>query len=406
VDTLALHHLPCRRTQVGTVDVKAIILIGARPDGTPPEAAKAVSIGGVPAGLLDVLGEPLVQRMADRLMRQGVDQIAVISDTVSAAQRYVRQAQRPDLRWQSASGNELWRAAAHTFSEFAHAGADIVLVVRLGAYAEIDIDGLVQFHIDQSSRVTAACDELGPVGTFAISASRRNDAAFLFRHNLERSRMPMCDYVIAGYCNRLETAADLRRLTLDSLLQRTSIRPIGREIRPGVWVAPGARIHRAARVLAPAFIGARSRVRAAAVITRGSSVEHHTDIDCGTVVDNSTVLPFTYVGAGLDLAQAVVGMRRVLNLPRGVEVEITDPRFVGERPHRAPVRALASAASLASYLPTQFVRGLFSSKREQPMELPGAVSAVPTMLHPPPIKENDQREFSPKLFVARRYGNE
>jgi NDP-sugar pyrophosphorylase family protein len=390
---------------VGAVDVRAIILIGARPDGTPPEAAKAVAIGGVPAGLLDVLGQPLVHRVADRLKRYGVEQIAVISDTVAAAQRYVREAQRADLAWRSESGNELWRAAAHTFAEFAHAGAEIVLVVRLGAYAEIDIDDLVQYHIDQRARVTAACDAGGPVGTFAVSASRRNDAAFLFRHNLEQSRMPMGEYFPQGYCNRLETAADLRQLTLDSLLQKTEIRPVGREIKPGVWAGAGARIHRAARVLAPAFIGARAKVRAAAVITRGSSVEHHADIDCGTVVEGTTVLPFTYVGAGLDLAQSVVGMRRVFNLPRRVEVEITDPKFVGERPRQAPVRALASAASLAAYVPRQFLRGLFSpNRREQPADVPAAVKAVPSALHPP-VKPAEKNEF-PNLVVARRYGNE
>lgn len=388
------------------MDVRAIILIGARPDGTPPESAKAVAIGGVPAGLLDVLGQPLVQRVADRLKRYGVEQIAVISDTVAAAQRYVREAQRPDLLWTNASGNELWRTAANTFSEFASAGAEIVLVVRLGAYAEIDIDDFVQFHIDQRSRVTAACDARGAVGTFAISGSRRNDAAFLFRHNLEQSRMPMCDYTFAGYGNRLERAADLRRLTLDSLLQRTEIRPAGREIKPGVWAGPGARIHKAARVLAPAFIGARAKVRAAAVVTRGSVVEHHAHIDCGTVVDSTTVLPFTYVGAGLDLTDSVVGMCKVMNLPRSVEVEITDPRFVAERPRQAPVRAIASAASLAAFVPAQFLRGLFASPKREPQDVAEAVKAVPSVLHPPHVKEVEKATEFPKLVVARRYGNE
>jgi hypothetical protein len=336
-----------------------------------------------------------------------VEQIAVISDTVAAAQRYVREAQRPDLVWTSAVGNELWRTAAHTFSEFAHAGAEIVLVVRLGPYVEIDVDDFVQFHIDQRSRVTAACDHDGPLGFFAVSASRRNDAAFLFRHALEQSRMPLCDYFIRGYSNRLETAADLRQLTLDSLLQRTGIRPAGREIRPGVWAGPGARIHKRARVLAPAFIGARAKVGAAAVITRGSSVEHHADVDCGTVVEGTTVLPFTYVGAGLDLTQSVVGMRKVFNLSRNVEVEITDPKLVGELPRQAPVRAAMSAAALAAYVPRQFLRGLFASKtrQQQLRDVPSAVQAVPSALHPPQAKQSEKPEFS-NLAVARRYGNE
>lgn len=387
------------------MDVRAIILIGARPDGAPPEAAKAVAIGGVPAGLLDVLGRPLVHHVADRLKRFGVEQITVISDTVPTANRYVREAQRADLTWKAASGNELWRTAAHTFAEAAHTGAEVVLVLRVGAYVEINFDDLVQFHIDQGSRVTTACDGKGMLGVFAISASRRNDAAFLFRHNLEQSRMSMHDYEFGGYSNRLETAADLRRLTLDSLLQRTEIHPAGREIKPGVWAVAGARIHRSARVLAPAFIGARARIRAAAVITRGSCIEHHADVDCGTVVDGTTVLPFTYVGAGLDLSDAVVGMRKVINLPRRVQVEITDPKFVADRPRQAPVRALVSAASLAAYVPTQFLRGLFSGKTVQEYPLSASVNHPPKVLHPSQSKD-EKTKFSPKLVVARRYGNE
>ena len=38
-------------------------------------------------------------------------------------------------------------------------------------------------------------------------------------------------------------------------------------MKPGIWVAEYAHIHRTARVLAPCFIGASSKVRAAAVIT-------------------------------------------------------------------------------------------------------------------------------------------
>ena len=102
-----------------------------------------------------------------------------------------------------------------------------------------------------------------------------------------------------------------------------------RELKPGIWVGDGARIHRKARIVAPAFIGAYSKIRASALITRGSAIEHHAEVDCGTVVENSTVLPFTYVGAGLDVMHSVVGFRRLAHLVRKVEVEISDAKLVG-----------------------------------------------------------------------------
>jgi hypothetical protein len=88
-------------------------------------------------------------------------------------------------------------------------------------------------------------------------------------------------------------------------------------------------------------------------------------------------------------------------------VEITDPKLVGELPRQAPVRAAMSAAALAAYVPRQFLRGLFASKtrQQQLRDVPSAVQAVPSALHPPQAKQSEKPEFS-NLAVARRYGNE
>ncbi len=93
-------------------------------------------------------------------------------------------------------------------------------------------------------------------------------------------------------------------------------------MKPGVWVGEGARIHHKARIVAPAFIGAQTKIRASALITRSTVIEHHAEVDCGTVVENSTVLPYTYVGAGLDVMHSVVGFRRLRTWCANVEVEI------------------------------------------------------------------------------------
>src|SRR5256885_813574 len=157
---------------------------------------------------------------------------------------------------------------------------------------------------------------------FCISASRRNDAASLFRTQLTRCRTecPLLEH--EGYFNPLADARDLRQFAIDVLIRQTQTCPAGAEAKPGVWIAPGALIEKGARILAPAFVGSFARVRSGAVITRCSSVERHAVVDCGTVIENSTVLPFSYVGAGLDLAHSVAGMGRIVNLHRDVTVEI------------------------------------------------------------------------------------
>ena len=147
----------------------------------------------------------------------------------------------------------------------------------------------------------------------AISASRRNDAAFLFRHRLTEFRVLPAKYLYNGFVNRMRHASDLRRLTCDVLLERTELRPVGKQIRPGVWAGRGVRVERGARVVAPAYLGEGARIRAAAVVTRGSSVGHHAEIDCGTIVDASSVL--RNCDASAIVLSPAVGRWRCTQLP-------------------------------------------------------------------------------------------
>ena len=101
-----------------------------------------------------------------------------------------------------------------------------------------------------------------------------------FAVELKKLRTECKSFRVSGYSNRLKTAADLRCLALDGLLHKNSISPEGTEIRPGVWIAKSARVHPRARIVAPAFIGVYSKIRAAALITRGTVVEHHADRHC------------------------------------------------------------------------------------------------------------------------------
>ncbi len=142
----------------------------------------------------------------------------------------------------------------------------MVIVVRVGPYVELDYEEMMQHHLHHHCPVTMAVDATALRSiSFLVSASRRNDAASLFRSELKKLRTECKSFRVSGYSNRLKTAADLRCLALDGLLHKNSISPEGIEIRPGVWVAKSARIHPKARIVAPAFIGVYSKIRAAAL---------------------------------------------------------------------------------------------------------------------------------------------
>ncbi|HSB74119.1 MAG TPA: hypothetical protein VLC12_00635, partial [Terriglobales bacterium] len=255
-----------------------------------------------------------------------------------------------------------------------------------------------------------------PLDAAVIQGGRRNDASFLIRNGLRALRAPAEPYITPAYVNRLESAHDLRRLAQDALLMRCDIRPDGRELKPGVWVGQHARIHRTARVLAPAFVGTRAKLRAASVVTRCSVVEHHAEVDCGTVLEDTSVLPYTYVGTGLDASHAVAGFGRVVHLRRQVEVEINDPRLLGTVAASPSWRMLKSAAALAAYLPVQATRGLIAGGRRMVStgSAGGEGEPAPAPRHHPasleptsePVSASNQGQFGGDFAVVRRYGNE
>jgi NDP-sugar pyrophosphorylase family protein len=397
------------------MEVAALIVVDANSGDASPAVNVATSSQGspVPLALWEIFGKSVLLRSVERLQQAGIGNISVFLDQSVPDEALPEDTAIAAVTWARHAEDDLWREAENSFSQFADNGVDAVLAIRLGAYTELDISDLLRFHLDQRTHVTMACDASGPLDFIAINSGRRNDAAFLMRSRLQRTRLPAAHYVTNAYSNRLSNPKEFRALVQDGFLGRCGIRPLGMEIKPGVWVDEHARIHRSARVLAPAYIGAGARVRAAAVITRCSSIEHHAEVDCGTVVEDASILPHTYVGAGLDVAHVVLGHGRLSHTVRNVEVEIADPRLVGTRTRSAPLRTLTNAASLAAYLPMQLFRGLFApSHREQPSQLPSAVGELSPALNPPaqalraPAQSPSPDQFPADFAVARRYGDQ
>lgn len=383
------------------MDIRGLLLANSEHSGTAHTSLLAT---------LDVAGKSALQRMAERLQQYGISQLTAVVE--SAPSVGVSNFGLPsEVACISVTPDRFWRTAENAFNEMAQSGAELVLLVRLGAYAEADFEKFVQFHIDRGGRVTQLASGPQKLEIFCISASRRNDAASLFRTQLSqcRSECPLLQH--DGYLNPLAGFRDLRQFAIDILTRQTQTCPAGKETKPGVWFARGAMMERGARVLAPAFIGSMARIRAAAVITRCSSVERHAVVDCGTVIENSTVLPFSYVGAGLDLAHSVAGMGRVVNLYRDVDVEIADPKLIAAMPVVSSKRLLTSAAEVFTYLPRLAWQGMFSgAKAAQPDLRDTLRQTSPALGNAAGFEtsacDTEASHKFPNMVVARRYGHQ
>lgn len=392
------------------MDVKAIVLIGfvGESNDRPSSVAQnSENFASVPLAVLPVLGQPLLHRVVDHLKSSGIDSCLVLNAADSTLPM-IEDAHRGDIRWQNVASNQAWRAAEEEFDEMARGGAELVLVVRLGAYAEVEIDPLLQFHLDQRNHTTQVVAADGPLDFFVLSGSRRNDAAFLFRNRLGKMRVPTRPFATSGYVNRLQSASDLRQLTVDSLLQKTSIQPLGYQFRPGVWVGPGARIERNVRLVAPCYIGPNARVRSGSLITRGSSIEHHAVVDCETVVEASTLLPLSYLGAGLDLAHSVVGFKRIASVKYSAELETEDKGLVSSVPATSMWRTVHAASRLVAFVPHQIVLKLFGRKKVPALQ--PCTEKVDAGFDPRAVARpvaQDRQPLTPGVVTRmREYGNQ
>jgi hypothetical protein len=392
------------------MDIRAIVLTGVPAESHngsfSTSADSQETFSGIPLGLIAMLGRPVLHRLADRLSKSGIDSISVINAADPFAS-LVAEAYRPDLRWKNISPDQVWRAAEDEFNELVQAGAELVIVIRLGGYAEVEIDPLLQFHFDRRNHTTQVIAADGPLDFFVLSGSRRNDAAFLFRNRLHKMRVSTPTFITHSYVNRLRTSADFRRLTLDSFALKTPIDPAGEQVRPGVWIGKGAKVDRSARLVAPCYIGDYARVRAGSLITRGSSLEHHSVVDCGSVVEASTLLPFSYLGAGLDLAHSVVGFRRIASVKYHTELDVEDSTLVSSISSVSAVRTLGHAANLIAFLPRQMIRSFLGGRSLRPSQVDP--ECPPANFDPAAVTKaavQDRQPLTPSVVGVREYGNQ
>jgi hypothetical protein len=129
------------------------------------------------------------------------------------------------------------------------------------------------------------------------------------------------------------------------------------------------------------------------------------------VVENSTVLPFSYVGAGLDLEHSVAGMGVIVNLRRDVTIQVTDPKLIAAISVTSGKRLFSSATEMLTYLPRMVWQGMFTSiktpesdlhvKLRKPSPALGDTAGFETS-----SCDTETSHKFPNMVVARRYGHQ
>lgn len=291
------------------------------------DAGQLASFSTVPLALFEVLGEPILYRMVENLRRNGAGQIFLVADDALADHAVVKDIARWRIEVMHAPSEDMHSTIEAAIGRCGKLGLRTVVTMRADAYLDLDLADMLQFHRVSKQKASFTCDRLGPLSVAMIDSAYADTACMLVqnRHTLPRA---MGDYQHRGYTRRLHTAADLRTLAKDALLGRCTIQPNGSQIRPGVWIAAGARVHPHARIGGRAYVGPYSRLRAGVQVSECAAVERCCDIDRGTVVEDASILPYTYLGVCLDIAHAVVKQNRLLDLTRNLVLDVSDS-FMG-----------------------------------------------------------------------------
>ena len=244
-----------------------------------------------------VVGKTVVERWLDRLRGSGVGLLSVVNR----------------------EGEPL--KPSRTMLEWANGGVERILLVVLGAYAEIDLPDLLFFHHQGNNRITQVFDRQGPLGVSL------HDRRAVLKHTIdsyqhEAPPFESTRYDFRGYVTRLSTSASYQRLVQDALGGRCEICPAGQQVQERVWIEASTQIHPNVRIQGPCYIGEHVRLHSGVCIKGGSSVEQGCEIDVGTTIDEAIILPNTYLASGLHLRNAIVDQTRLEHLEKRIIVDL------------------------------------------------------------------------------------
>jgi len=241
--------------------------------------------------------------------------------------------QSPGFRQLSAppTGDGPFPAWERAIARAVQQGARNILLLRANEYVELDFSELIRVHTERGAALTQVCTEDGgPLDIVIVDAEKlrmSNDESFRARLTALSQRKQRFYY--QGYVNRLQKPADYMGLIQDALCNRCKLRPVGTEIKSGIWMGGGARIDDSCVVIGPCFIGAETRVGACCTVGSGSAIERGCDVDSGTAIEHSWILSGTYVGVGLNVRHSIVRNSKMFHLDRRTEVTVSDRRLIG-----------------------------------------------------------------------------
>jgi hypothetical protein len=283
---------------------------------------------------VDVLGRSVLLRVLDRLKAAAIEPVKILAELPDGVDAGDVSRLRQDAPFR----------VRPTIEQFAQQGAQLVVCLRCAPYVEIDFSELLRFHASKKASYTTVYRQGRKLSVFVADLVRPATTISALLDWLDAGQIACARFPFAGYVNELQTLSDFRCLAKDGLSRASQLEPIAEEVRPGIWCGPGAHVSHEARLVSPAFVGANSVIRKGALITRASNIERDCEVDVGTAVEDSTVLPNTLAGPGLELVNAIVDGAGLYDLRRLTHINVEDDKILGSgSPAKSPLSRFRAA---------------------------------------------------------------
>ncbi|HTY56394.1 MAG TPA: NDP-sugar synthase [Candidatus Binataceae bacterium] len=295
--------------------------------------------------LLPVVDKPILIHTIEDLARAGIKDVIVFathfSSQVSAT---LDDGDRWGVRFDYVAAQQPDAEALQRIIE--EVNDDLLLVRGDMLRAPIVAEFLAQVASNNSAIAEAAI-----AGQSAgISFVRRGFAAAGSRLVLShpsklRGHSELIDFPDARFSS-IESLSEFHRANLDVLNGRfPGLILAGRVEHPGVRVGSKSRLPIKSTRGEPIFVGARCQVASDSELMSGTIVCSDSVIDRGAILHRSVVMPRTYVGAMLELSNAIVAGDLLIDVDTGAHTRVAESFMLASidaRPLAAAVRDAAA----------------------------------------------------------------
>lgn len=334
--------------QFSLSNTKAVVLCAGQGTRVAPISTMT------PKPMLDILGRPVLQHILDHLNSFGIRDVALNPGHLGAQIiDHIRSSPLPGQSVLFANEGHMqngqWQAnpigSASTLQQMQRRNAafsDNFIVLCGDALIDLDLAAMMRQHIQSGADVTIAAqtvaeadthkygiivaDDGGRITSFeekplpgTASSTLANTGIYIFKPQV-LDLLPdapgldiACDLLpsVQASGGRMHVfAPEFSWTDIGSIPDYVSalrqalkadlpnIRPVGKEVRPGVWCAQGSWVSPRADISGPCYVGPNSIVDAGAKLTGTTVIGRNALIDGKTLLSNSIVMDQTHVQSG------------------------------------------------------------------------------------------------------------